>query len=90
MDRADIVAITTVINPHNTDGESVAVYSKTPLTEDDVRELFEGYKKGELKALVELPSCLSWDREDFPEVEKINTNLSKATGYFCYIVGGLS
>jgi hypothetical protein len=90
--NANIVTITTVINPYNTDGELVAVYSKVPLTEADVEELHKEYKNKEITRsnLVELPSCLGWNREDFPEVSKIDTNLSKATGLFCYIVGGLS
>lgn len=95
--KTGIVTITTAINPHNPDGELVAVYSKTPLDENDINELFAEYKSHKrapvsakatrFNKLVELPSCLGWSREDFPEVEKIETNLTKATGLHCYLVG---
>jgi hypothetical protein len=85
--RSSVVSITTIVNPHNSDGEVVAVYSTAPLTVEDVDELFKLYEAGELGLLVELPGCLSWVRD--LEVEEVRTNISVISGWFCYVVGGL-
>jgi hypothetical protein len=90
LNLAAIVTITTCINPDNTDGELVCVYSKEELTEEQVRELYQLYKADKVPAeLVALPACLGWCADEI-QYQEHDTNVSRAMGLWCYIAGDLS